>query len=67
MKDLRVHDVEVTDAINAVLEKAPNARFWKCFWLIKRKHKRFNHKCVYRVYCRMGLNLQHRQKRVLPR
>lgn len=64
--DWRVKDAEVIDAINAVLEKAPNAGFWKCFWRIKRKHRQFNHKRVYRVYCRMGLNLKRRKKRVLP-
>ncbi|MFL7025625.1 IS3 family transposase [Enterovibrio norvegicus] len=65
-KDWRIADIEVIDAITSVLEKAPNAGFWKCFWRIKRKHKGFNHKRVYRVYCRMGLNLKRRQKRVLP-
>nr|WP_246616369.1 IS3 family transposase [Thaumasiovibrio subtropicus] len=56
----------VIDALNNVLEKSPNAGFRKCFRRIRLKHGQFNHKRVYRVYCRMGLNLKRRQKRVLP-
>lgn len=59
-------DADVIDALNKVLEKSPNAGFWKCFRRIKRQHGQFNHKRVYRVYCRMGLNLKRRQKRLLP-
>ncbi|NAW85467.1 IS3 family transposase [Photobacterium halotolerans] len=65
-KDWRIADSDVIDALNAVLEKSPNAGFWKCFRRMRRKGKGFNHKRVYRVYCRMGLNLKRRQKRVLP-
>lgn len=66
-KDWRLADAAVIDALNAVLKKAPAAGFWKCFKRIRRKGKRFNHKRVYRVYCRMGLNLKRRVKRQLPK
>lgn len=64
--DWRHKDAAVIDAINEVLVKSPRAGFWKCFGRIRFKGFPFNHKRVYRVYCRMGLNLKRRVKRVLP-
>ena len=66
-RDWRKADAAVIDAINAVLEKSPQAGFWKCAGRIKFKGYPFNHKRIYRVYCRMGLNLKRRVKRVLPK
>jgi len=66
-KDWCKADAAVIEAINAVLKKSPRAGFWKRFGRIKRKGHCFNHKRVYRVYCRMGLNLRRRTKRVLPK
>lgn len=65
-KDWRKTDAAVIDAINEVLKKSPQAGFWKCYGRLRFKGHLFNHKRVYRVYCRMGLNLKRRVKRVLP-
>lgn len=66
-RDWRKADAAVIDALNEVLKKSPRSGFWKCFGRIRMKGYRFNHKRVYRVYCRMGLNLRRRTKRILPR
>ena len=66
-KDWREADSAVIEAINEVLAKVPRAGFWKCFTRMRRKGHRFNHKRVYRVYCRIGLNLPRRVKRKLPK
>ena len=65
--DWRVADAAVIDAINEQLKKSPRAGFWKCFKRMRLKGYPFNHKRVYRVYCRMGLNLRRRTKRALPK
>jgi len=66
-KDWRKADAAVIDALNVVLKCAPQAGFWKCFQRMRRSGHVWNHKRVYRVYCRMGLNLKRRVKRVLPK
>ena len=66
-KDWREVDSAVITALNYVLAKAPRAGFWKCFKRLRRLGYGFNHKRVYRVYCRLGLNLPRRIKRQLPK
>lgn len=66
-RDWRKSDAAVLDAINLVLKKSPQSGFRKCFQRIRLAGQRFNHKRVYRVYCRMGLNMKRRVKRVLPK
>lgn len=66
-KNWREADSAVIDAINQVLAKTPRAGFWKCHGRLRRSGHSFNHKRVYRVYCRMGLNLPRRVKRKLPK
>ena len=66
-KDWREADSAVIDAINQILAKVPRAGFWKCYGRMRRRGYRFNHKRVYRVYCRLGLNLPRRVKRKLPK
>lgn len=65
-RDWRYADAAVINAIKEVLEKSPQAGFWKCVGRIKFKGYPFNHKRIYRVYCLMGLNLRRRTKRKLP-
>jgi len=65
--DWREVDSAVITAINDVLANAPRSGFWKCFKRLRRLGYSFNHKRVYRVYCRLGLNLLRRIKRKLPK
>ena len=64
--DWKIQDTPVIEAIYAELELSPRAGFWKCFHRMRQKKYSFNHKRVYRVYCRLGLNLKRRVKKKLP-
>lgn len=64
--DWRKKDRVVIDAIQSVLAKSPQSGFWKCYFRLRFQGYAFNHKRVYRVYCRLGLNLKRRIKKVLP-
>ncbi len=59
-------DAEVVDAINLLLDKHPRWGFWKC-WKYLRKRHRWNHKRVYRIYCKLNLNQKRRAKKRLPK
>ena len=59
-------DAEVIDAINSLLDKHPRWGFWKC-WKYLYKRYRWNHKRVYRVYCKLSLNQKRRAKKRLPK
>jgi len=56
---------EVIDALNTVLDKHPRWGPWMC-WKYLRKRHRWNHKRVYRVYCKMKLNQKRWAKKRLP-
>lgn len=59
-------DEEVIQALNELLDRHPRWGFWKSFKALRRKNPNWNHKRVYRVYCRLGLNLKRRAKRRIP-
>ena len=63
----RARDAAVIAAIQLMLRKSPEAGFWRIVKRLKLKGYPFNHKRIYRVYCRLGLNLPRRTKRTLPR
>ena len=63
----REKDKIVIDAIQTVLAKSPQTGFWKCYFRLRFQGYLFNHKRVYCVYCRLGLNLKRRVKKVLPK
>ena len=63
----RERDAVVIRAIQLVVKKAPRSGFWKIYARLRLQGFTFNHKRVYRVYRRLGLNLPRRTKRVLPR
>ena len=54
------------DALNDLIENRPRRGFWKCFKLLRRQGRSWNHKRVYRVYCQMGLNRKRRAKPRVP-
>jgi len=59
-------DSEVIEAINAIIDKHPRWGFWKTFKMLRRQH-RWNHKRVYRIYCKLHLNQKRRAKKRLPK
>lgn len=63
----RETDSAVIDALNEELQKSPRAGFWKCYHRLRLKGYPWNHKRIYRVYRKLGLNLRRRTKRKLPR
>lgn len=65
--DWRKRDADVIDALNKQIDKSPRAGFWKCFKRMRQAGYQFNHKRVYRVYCKMGLNHPRRTRKVLPK
>lgn len=66
LRDWRVADADVIQALQTELERAPQAGFWKCFARLRLRGYRWNHKRVYRVYCKLGLTLKRRAKKRLP-
>ncbi len=65
--DWRQRGAAVINALNEHIAKSPQAGFWKCYKRLRQAGYLFNHKRVYRVYCRMGLNQPRRTKRALPK
>jgi putative transposase len=60
-------DADVIRAINAEIDSHPRWGFWKTFKALRRKGHRWNHKRVYRVYCKLNLNQKRRAKKRLPK
>src|SRR5699024_675026 len=56
----------VIDVLQRLAERHPDRGFGKLFHLIRRQGHKWNHKRVYRVYCKLGLNLRRRYKKRLP-
>lgn len=62
----RERDADAIEAIQTVLKKVPRAGFWKIHGRLTTKGYGINHKRLYRVYCRLGLNLPRRTKKRIP-
>jgi putative transposase len=65
--DWAVRDGEVIAALQAIVVEEQRWGFWKCYDRMRNQGRRWNHKRVHRVYCRMKLNLPRRTKRRVPK
>jgi putative transposase len=65
--DWVMRDGEVIAALQAIVEEERRWGFWKCYDRMRNQGRRWNHKRVHRVYCRMKLNLPRRTKRRVPK
>ena len=64
--DWMERDAEVIAVLNELVEAHPRWGFWKVADAIHNRGICWNHKRIYRVYCRMGLNQPRRIRRKLP-
>ena len=64
--DWAKRDAPVVDALNVIVDKHRRWGSWKCFDRLHNQGHWWNPKRVYRVYCRLGLNLPRRAKKRLP-
>jgi len=65
--DWTVRDAEIIVALAELVDGRPSRGFWKCFKILRRQGRDWNHKRIYRVYCQMNLNHRRRAKRRLPK
>lgn len=59
-------DDEVVNALQELVDKHPAIGFWQCYYRLRRKGGKWNHKRLYRVYTSMKLNIRRKAKRRLP-
>jgi putative transposase len=60
-------DSEINAALKAVSEVHPRWGFGKLYQYLRNQGHPWNHKCVYRVYCAMKLNLRIKRRKRLPK
>lgn len=65
--DWTVRDAEIIVALAALVDGRPSRGFWKCFKILQRQGRGWNHKRIYRVYCQMKLNHRRRARNRLPK
>ena len=59
-------DSAIENALAALVGKHPTIGFWQSFYRLKNRGETWNHKVVYRVYCKLHLNIRRRAKKRLP-
>ena len=64
--DWTERDHAVAEALSALADSKPGLGFWKLFSRLRRMGHAWNHQRVYRVYCRLNLNLRRRTKKRVP-
>jgi len=62
--DWTERDGAVAEALSALADSKPGV--WKLFARLRRMGHLWNHKRVYRVYCRLKLNLRRRARKRVP-
>lgn len=65
--DQMTRDIELVEALQAVVAEDPRWGFWKCHDRLRALGYGWNHKRVWRVYCQLRLNLPRRTKRRVPK
>jgi len=62
----RRDDSDVVDALSLLVENHVSIGFWQCYYRLRRKGLKWNHKKIYRIYTSMRLNIRSRAKKRLP-
>lgn len=60
------NDEPIVEVLTSLTEQIRTIGFWNSFYRIRRMNHPWNHKRVYRVYTKMGLNIRRRPKKRLP-
>ncbi len=58
-------DADIIRALNEMVTHHARWGFWKCFRALRRRGHLWNHKRVYRIYCKLHLNQKRRAKKRL--
>jgi len=59
-------DSSLIEALHELIDKHPTIGFWKCYFRLRRKGYRCNHKRLYRVYKLLRLNVRRKARRRVP-
>lgn len=62
----KIQDDIIIGELEKLADEHPTYGFKKMFHLLRANGHTWNHKCVYRVYVMIGLNIRRRRKRRLP-
>ena len=59
-------DTAVQDKLDLLTQKHPAIGFWSCYYRLRNRGERINHKRLRRIYRAMNLHIRRRPKRRLP-
>lgn len=59
-------DSVIVSVLSAITERYLRYGFLKCFNYIRKLGYKWNHKCIYRLYCQLKLNLRIKRKQRIP-
>lgn len=60
------NDDPIIDELQSLIDKHPGIGFWQCCHRMRNQGFGYNHKRIYRVYTKLGLNIRRRAKKRLP-